>query len=287
MSDLQTVDTNDAREASMSRVQTQETVMASLATPASVESAKESQDPKPNDKPSEGDQKHGKPTARERVADLANLRRAAEDKANTAERRVQDLENEIRTMRAQAQPMETTTKPMRSQFVNDDSYIEALTDWKADAAIAKRESQQREAQVMAEQADVAKGWEKRQQAAISSIPDYAETVSKSDLTIPDYIQQMLLESQVGPEVVYYLALHDEEAKRIVAMKPLAAIRRITELERDLSDDNDDAKPATKAVADPPRKSRAPEPINPVKGTSTSNPGPTSDFAEYRRRRQGK
>lgn len=290
MSDLQKDESIDARQASMSRVQTQESVMASLATPASVESAKESPDPKPDDKPNEGD-KPTKQTAQERVWDLANKRRAAEVKADTAERRVQDLEAELRIVKAQAAPIETTNKPNRSQFVSDDSYIEALTDWKADAAIAKRESQQREAQVMAEQADVAKGWEKRQQAAITSIPDYAETVGASDVQIPGYVEQALLESEQGPEIAYYLALHPEEAKRIAAMKPLAAIRRITQLERDLTDvaadEQDDKKPAAKAVADPPKKSRAPEPINPVRGAVSANLGPTSDFAEYRRRRQGK
>ena len=286
MSDQQK-DTPDAREASMSRVQTQETVMASLATPASVEAAKESQDPKPDDKPNEGDQKNGKKTAQDRIVDLVHKNRDSAAKAAEAESRAQRYEAELTILRAQAQPMETTSKPSRSQYVNDDSYIEALTDWKADAAIAKRENQQREAQVMAEQADVAKSWEKRQQAVISSIPDYAETVGSSDVQIPAHVQQALLESEQGPEIAYYLALHPEEAKRIATMKPLAAIRRITELERDLADVNDDAPAAKKAVADPPRKSRAPEPINPVKGTLASNPGPTSDFAEYRRRRQGK
>lgn len=285
MSDQQK-DTPDAREASMARVQTQETVMASLAPPASVEAAKESQDLKPDDKPNEGDQRNGKKTAQDRIVDLVHKNRDTAAKAAESEERAQRYEAELHILRAQAQPMETTNKPMRSQFINDEGYIEALTDWKADAAIAKRESQQREAQVMAEQADVAKGWEKRQQAVITSIPDYAETVGSSDVQIPAHVQQALLESEQGPEIAYYLALHPEEAKRIAAMKPLAAIRRITELERDLVDVDDT--PATKkAVADPPKKSRAPEPINPVKGTLGSNPGPTSDFAEYRRRRQGK
>ena len=287
MSDQQKVDTPDAREASMSRVQTQETVMASLAPPASVETAKESPDPKPDDKPGEGDQKPGKKTAQDRIVDLVHKNRDTEAKAAEAEDRAQRFEAELHILRAQAKPMEATNKPSRSQYVSDDGYIEALTDWKADAAIAKREQQQAEAQVMAEQADVAKHWEKRQKTAIESIPDYAETVGSSDVQIPPYVQQALLESEQGPEMAYYLALHPEEAKRIAAMKPLAAIRRITELERDLQDVEIDAKPAAKPVSDPPKKSRAPEPINPAKGAASSNLGPTTDFAEYRRRRQGK
>lgn len=284
MSDLQK-DTPDAREASMSRVQTQETVMASLALPASVEAAKES--PKPDDKPSDGEKRDGKKTAQDRIVDLVHKNRATAAKAADAEDRVQRLEAEMNILRTQAEPIQVTNEPRRDQFVNDAGYNRALAEWMAEEIVAKRDQKQRDAQVMAEQAEVANSWEKRQKSAIKNIPDYAETVGQSDVQIPAHVQQALLESEQGPEIAYYLALHPEEAKRIASMKPLAAIRRITELERDLVDDNDDAKPATKAVTEPPRKSRAPEPINPVKGTSSSNPGPTSDFAEYRRRRQGK
>ena len=283
--DTAKVDSNDAREASMSRVQTQETVLASLVTPASVEAAKASQDLKPDDKPGEGDQKPKK-TAQDRIMDLVNKNRDTSAKAVEAEDRAQRLEAELTVLRAQAKPMEATDKPSRSQFVSDDDYIEALTDWKADSAVAKREQQQREAQMMAEQADVASQWDKRQQTAIESIKDYAEVIGASDIHIPTYVHQAMLESEQGPEIAYYLALHPEEAKRIAAMKPLAAIRRITDLERDLAGLDIDAAPK-KPVSESPKKSRAPEPITPVRGIAAANTGPTTDYAEYRRRRLNK
>ena len=94
----------------------------------------------------------------------------------------------------------------------------------------------------------------------------------------------MLESEQGPEIAYYLALHPEEAKRIAAMKPLAAIRRITDLERDLTGIADE-KPTPKTASDSPKKSRAPEPITQVKGIATSTAGPALTFEEHRRRRQ--
>ena len=280
--DTAKVDSPDAREASMSRVQTQDTVMASLVTPTSVETAKESQDPKPDDKPSDGEQRPKK-TAQDRIVDLVNKNRDTATKAAEAEDRAQRFEAELNVLRAQAQPMQATNKPSRGQFSSEDDYIEALTDWKADAAVAKREYQQREAQLMAEQADVANQWEKRQQTAIASITDYAEVVGTSEIQIPPYVHQAMLESEQGPEIAYYLALHPEEAKRIAAMKPLAAIRRITDLERDLMDTADD-KPATKTTSDSPKKSRAPEPITQVKGIAASTAGPAATFEEHRKRR---
>ena len=280
------VDSTDAREASMSRVQTQDTVLASLATPASVEAAKESQDPKPDDKPSDGDQKPAKKTAQDRIVDLVHKNREAEARTADAERRAQEMEARLKALQAQAQPLEATDRPTRSQFASEEDYIEALTDWKTDAGIAKREKQQMDARLAAEQAEIADQWDKRQQKAIESIEDYAEVVGKSEVSIPPYVHQAMLESESGPEIAYYLALHPEEAKRIAAMKPLAAIRRITELERDLSGIADEAKPA-KAVSEAPKKSKAPEPISPPKGIASVNTGPTTDYAEYKRRRQGK
>ena len=282
MSDLPQVDTNDAREASKSRVQTQETVLSSLAPPA-LEAA-----PKGDDKPDGGEQKSGKKSAQERIVELAHKRQEAEAKAEASEQRAAILEMKLKALEAQAQPMEATARPQRSAFTDDDSFTDALGDWKADQAIAKRERQHAEARQNAEQQEVAQQWDSRQQKAIASIPDYAEIIGKSEVIVPPYVHQALLESEQGPEIAYYLALHPEEAKRLAAMKPLAAIKRIASLESDLAelDEGEPAKSAAKTI-DLPKKSKAPEPINPIKGTLSSNPGPAPDFAEYRRRRLGK
>jgi len=281
--DQQKVDPTAAREAAMSRVQTQDTVLASLAAPASEEPGKESKEIKPDDKPNEGgEQKPAKKGAQERIVELAHKRQEAEAKAEASEQRARELQTQLDTLKAQAQPMESTAKPARTQFTSDDDYIEALTDWKAQEAIAKRERQQLEARQQAEQSEVAQQWDKRQQEAIAAISDYAEVIGKSDVVVPPYVHQALLESEQGPEIAYYLALHPEEAKRIAAMKPMAAIKRILSLESDLAD----PEPAVK-ISDPPKKSKAPEPINPVRGAAASNPGKAESFEEYRRRRQGK
>ena len=281
--DTAKVDSPDAREASMSRVQTQDTVLASLVTPASVEAAKESQDPKPVDKPSEGEQKHKK-TAQDRIVDLIARNRDTSAKAMDAEDRNQKLIAELTVLRTQAPPIQMTDEPRREQFVSEADYTRSLAGWMAKAMFAERERQTREAQQMAEQADVATQWDKRQQTAIDSISDYAEVLGGADIQIPKFMHQAMLESEQGPEIAYYLALNPDEAKRIAAMKPLAAIRRITELERDLIGIADE-KTTTKTAASSPKKSKAPEPITQVKGLAASSSGPAATFEEHRARRQ--
>ena len=281
MTDPTKVESPDAREASMSRVQTQESVLASLAPPAS-EAA-----PKGDDKPDGGEQKSGKKSAQDRIVELAHKRQEAEAKAEASELRANTLELKLRALEAQAQPMEATARPQRTTFTDDDSYTDALGDWKADQAIAKRERQHAEARQNAEQQEVAQQWDSRQQKAIAAIPDYADVIGKSDVIVPPYVHQALLESEKGPEIAYYLAVHPEEAKRLAAMKPLAAIKRIASLESDLADlDDEPAAPVVKPT-ELPKKSKAPEPINPVKGVGASNPGKAESFEEYRRRRTAK
>src|SRR5574337_977635 len=72
MTDTTQVDSTAAREAAMSRVQTQDTVLASLAAPASQEGAPGSKEQVAKDKPNEEDQKPSKKTAQERIVELAH-----------------------------------------------------------------------------------------------------------------------------------------------------------------------------------------------------------------------
>lgn len=283
MTDPTKVESTDAREASMSRVTTQDTLLASLAAPASTEPVKE--ESKTDDKPEGGEQKPAKKSPQERIVELAHKRKEAEAKAANAEKRNAELEAQLQALKAQAAPIEQKPRPQRASYASEDDYTDALTDWKADQRIAERERQQAEARQNAEQQEVAQQWDKRQQQAIAAIPDYADVIGKSEVIVPPYVHQALLESEKGPEIAYFLALHPEEAKRLNAMKPLAAIKRIAALESDLADE-DDAKPEPKAV-ELPKKSKAPEPINPVKNVGASNPGKAESFEEYRRRRQGK
>jgi chromosome segregation ATPase len=280
----QTATPTDAREASMSRVQTQDSVLASLAPQkAALEPADGKPDAEKNK--NEGDQKPKK-GAQERIQELAAKRREAEAKADEATRENADLKARLEALSAQAKPLEAGDKPLRSQFATEDEYIESLTDYKAKKAIAKREEEELQARVEAEEAEIAKQWEKRQEKVMKALPDYADVVGKSEAQVPAHVHRAILESDQGPQIAYYLALHPAEAKRIELMKPIAAIKRIAALERDLQDiDAEDAKPEPAKETPKPQRSKAPEPIEPVKSVPSASSGSGSDYEEYKRRRQ--
>ena len=283
----QTATPTDARQASMSRVQTQDTVLATLTAKAASEPA-EGQKPDAEKSKDEGDQKPK--SASDRIRELASKRREAEEKAEAAERKARELEAKVQALEAGAKPMEAGAKPMRAQYASDDEYIEALSDWKAREAIAKREQEQAQARIEAEQAEIAERWTRRQDKVAKAIPDYEEVVRSSNVNFPDYVFEDLMESDYGPQIVYFLALNPDEAKSLAQMKRSAATRRIAALERDMADiEKDDGKPAKeapkKAEETPkPQRSKAPEPIEPVKSVPSSTGTSSSNFEEYRRRR---
>lgn len=282
MTEATKADSTEARQASMSRVQTQETILAKLQT---TEAAKVPPEVKTEDeqgKEGEGDSKPKK-SAQERIQDLANKRKEAEAKADAAERKVADLEARLAAQSTQAKPLEADPRPVRSAYATDDDYIDAVSDWKAKRAIAEREQQQAQARAEAEQAEIAAQWSKRQDKFMKTFPDYADIIGKSEVQIPNVIHEAMLESEQGPHMAVYLAMHPEEAKKLSGMKPVAAIKRFRDLERDLAEIEADD---TKAEETPtPKKSKAPPPIEPVKSVPSSTGSSSNDYEEYKRRRE--
>jgi hypothetical protein len=295
----QTAKTADAREASKSRVTTQDTLLASLKPPEAAKEPPEVKEPvkteaEAKDETKKPEEPKPKKTAQERIQEVISQHKKAEAEKLAEKRRADELELQLIALRAHAKPMETAAKPLRSQFATDDEYIEALTDHKAREALAKREQEQAQARAEAEQAEVAAKWSKRQTEVMKALPDYAEVLGKSEMVIPEHIHQAILESEQGPQIAYYLALHPDEAKRIGEMKQIAGIKRITALERDLAaiDAEDEAEVPPKKEADPPKeekpqvqKSKAPPPIDHVKSVPSATGSSTNDYEEYRRRRK--
>lgn len=261
----------------MSRVTTQETILADLAP---KEAASEPADEKPAQEGKEGETKP-KNSPKERIREAIERRNKAEQEANEAKREARELRARLEALAAQAPALEAE-KPDRTKFANDEEYIEALADWKAKQAIIQREREQAEARTKAETEEIVRTWNKRQEQAMKDIPDYEDVVSAADIQIAPHVHQAIVESELGPHLAYYLALNQDEVKRLNAMKPIAALRHLMKLEDELRDTE------TEPVKEDPKqlpKSKAPEPINPVKDAASASPGKAESFEEYRRRRK--
>ena len=161
--------------------------------------------------------------------------------------RVKALEQMMGKAPVEAQP---TPKPVRNQFQDEGSYVEALTDWKVTQRLP--EIAQRTQQETAKSAH-----DRRVEAARAEFPDFDEKISQAAaVPIPSDVYQAVVSSELGPNISYYLATHLEEAEKLNSMPIAAAVMRIGRIEAQLEAEKKTVKPK-------PKVSGAPAPINPV------------------------
>src|ERR1700733_11069755 len=117
MSDAEQTAPTDAREASMSRVTTLDTLLAKTAP---VDPPKEdSEEPKGDevkaDEPTDG-KKRKQQTASERISEVIAQRKAAEESAADAKREAADLKAQLEALKVRAEPLAPTDRPQRTAY---------------------------------------------------------------------------------------------------------------------------------------------------------------------------
>ena len=187
------------------------------------------------------------------------------DEANT---RAEQLESRLRELEAKANPQtiaqtaNADDKPQASQFNDAFEYAEALAEWSAEKALRDRDIAEQQRKVEEERNKVLKSWTEKVDKAKKEMPDFNDVVSTSSVLISDAIKDAILESDVGPQIIYQLASDDEYAKSITNMPATKALKEIYRLE---------AKFEAKLLEKPKKEaktvstSKAPAPINPLKG----------------------
>lgn len=261
------------------KLETSETIAAIYAPQVVAEPAAEV-DPKVEEKPP-------KNRVQERIGELITKRDAESKRADAEKLRADALETQIRELRAaQAQPeaIKGTERPQRTKFGSDEEFEDAIGEWRAEKIIAKREQEQRDARQKASEAEIVETWQQRVTRAIEEIPDYADTIRKSEVILPGHIHRAILESESGPELAYYFAKHPAEAKRYSDMTPTAALRGIGKLEDKLTaEEGETTIPAKKAAVI--EVSKAPVPISPVREAGGITDQRPKDFESYRAKRE--
>lgn len=195
------------------------------------------------------DQGRFKPKVQKRIDELTHARRAAE--------RERDY------WRTQAEARNATPAPQPHEYATDEDY---------EAAARQHEIKQAARDVVAEtaratadrfdqdvQATLDEAYTHRVKDAASRMSDYMEVVGNSDVHIPGEMIQGLKESDYGPEIMYHLAKHPQEADQLRGMNARQLDRALGRLEAMVS-----AKPIAPAVAAAPvaRTTSAPPPPNP-------------------------
>jgi len=209
----------------------------------------------------EGERKQN-PKLERRFSEITKQREEARKEAQQEREARQALEQRLAALEGKQQPTKAEfvdEKPQPSQFSDAFEYAEALAEYTADKRISEMKQQEAQAKEAEQRQKVITQWTAKVEAAKQSLPDFDDIVASSDVVVNDDIRDAILESDVGPQILYHLAENDEVAKKIAGLSPKQALREIGKLEARF-----EAKPESEKPA-PIVRSKAPAPIQPIRG----------------------
>ena len=186
----------------------------------------------------------------------------SKEKARTERKLHKDIDQRIAEALQKASPQpaampDAPQKPKPDQFQTTEEYVEALTEFKADEIYRTRsqesERNQREQAQRQHHQAVVSTYQQRVEAATEKYPDFEDVAYSDEVPITNAMAVTIQESEMGPDIAYYLGKNVAEAQRIAKLSPFLQAKELGKLEAKIA-----AAPA------PAKPSSAPEPINPIR-----------------------
>ena len=210
----------------------------------------------------EGERKQN-PKLEKRFSEITKQREEARQEAQRERQARVDLEQRLAALEQQRQPeklaFNVDQEPQPSQFSDAFEYAKALAEYSTERALAERDRQVAQAREQEAQQKIIQSWAQKVQEAKADLPDFDDLVASSDVVVNNAVRDAILESDVGPRILYHLAENNDLAKKIAGLSPNAALREIGRLEAKF-----EAKPEAEKIA-PVVRSKAPTPIQPIRG----------------------
>ena len=248
-------------------------------TQAEPEVQEDQSEPKEAEKEAnqEGERKQN-PKLEKRFSEITKQREEARQEAQRERQARLDLEQRLAALEQNRQPEQQAVsidqEPQPSQFSDAFEYAKALAEYSTEKALAERDRQQAMAREQEAQQKIIQSWAQKVQEAKAELPDFDDLVASSDVVVNNAVRDAILESDVGPKILYHLAENNDLAKKIAGLSPNAALREIGKLEAKF-----EAKPETAPTA-PVVKSKAPTPIQPIRGGQGKADVPISANGEF-------
>jgi hypothetical protein len=255
----------------------------SIETETDSEETEESDESATSEESEESEEDEGKPQRTSGVKKrIGRLKRKLSEKDRDIEYwKAQALKNQGNKepeTEAQAVTPQENGKPRSDDYDTQADYLEALTDWKVDQRMQKSEQMAQADQEKNHKVAAAQAWSQKVQEFEDNTPDFEEVLEMApDVTLPAYTQEAIIESDLGPRILYELAKDPAEAMRIASIKsPLAAAREVGKLEAKFSMPSE-----KKTVVKTNKTTKAPPPNSNLKGNATVEKDPnTMTFSEY-------
>ena len=162
------------------------------------------------------------------------------------------FEREQQAQRSSTPEPVATGEPAREQFDSDEAYDDARIEYRASVRAYQR-------QVEEDQRKVVDAHFEREEKARERYEDFDAVVKNPDLAISPLMADVIRRTETGPDVIYHLGQHPDEARRIYDLPPILQAKELGKLE-------------VKLASEPPtrRVSSAPAPITPIR-TPASKP----------------
>lgn len=260
-------------------------------TPDSPSTPKEGEDVEGEDKPEEA--KRPTPEGlKKRFAELTGAKREAQAEATGLRDEVETLKAKLAELEGGKPPVPAApadavgAKPRFEDFESVEEYEAANTEWLTKTVQARVKQEQdaefRQAQAQRTEAERVQKFEARKfevfESGVTKYGDAFEAVFKTPeqggIPVSQVMADAILDEASAPDVLQYLALKPEEAKRIFGLSPLQQVKEITKIQ---------IKVETEAKK--PNITKAPPPPNPVGSRSTVSKDPKSmsmeEYAKYR------
>ena len=256
-------------------------------SPAETEAVEETPEPVAEDDQSEpkeaekeanqeGERKQN-PKLEKRFSEITKQREEARKEAQNERQARVELEQRLAAMEQQKQPQQAfnvDSEPQPSQFNDAFEYAKALAEFSTEKALAERDRQVAQQREQEAQQRIIQSWAQKVQEAKAELPDFDDLVASSDVVVNNAVRDAILESDVGPKILYHLAENNDLAKKIASLSPNAALREIGKLEARF-----EVNPETKQTA-PVVRSKAPAPIQPIRGGQGKADVPISADGEF-------
>ncbi len=217
------------------------------------------------------------PKLEKRFSELTKQREQAKQEAAKEREARENLEVRLREYEQKATPIVAEPlgqEPQPSQFQDAFEYAKALSEWNVEKVLAERDRAEADRRANEERNKVISAWTQKVEAAKAKMPDFEEMVASADVAVNDAIRDAIVESDVGPEVLYHLAQDTEYARKLAAMPVAKALKEIGKLEARFEAKDE---PEAKSVA---RQSNAPSPIRPLKASSSAADVPINANGEF-------
>jgi hypothetical protein len=182
-------------------------------------------------------------------------------KLEQREARIAELEAQLAKTAPKESVPQVAEKPKLDSYDTYEAYYEALADWKVEQRFKDQEVKSKQEAVKREQETAYEAYVRKTAEFKTANKDFDDAIAEmveADV-VTDAMQQAIVQSDMGPEVAYYLAKHPEEAERLSKLGFVAVNKAIGRIEERI-----EASKSSKPVV---KTTNAPPPVKPISGAN--------------------